>query len=145
MTSNVRYIDESTRARPISATVNEAKTEFQRFAQTRIAMLQAELKEKKATLKASAPMLVVGGLLAITAFWVLTSALIALLYVAFVGSPYATFWACLIVGLVYAIIGGGALMFGYQNIRKSGLVPERTIKVLKEDKIWLQNEVRNQS
>jgi uncharacterized membrane protein YqjE len=81
MTSNVRYIDESTRARPISATVNEAKTEFQRFAQTRIAMLQAELKEKKATLKASAPMLVVGGLLAITAFWVLTSALIALLYV----------------------------------------------------------------
>jgi hypothetical protein len=49
------------------------------------------------------------------------------------------------VGLVYAIIGGGALMFGYQNIRKSGLVPERTIKVLKEDKIWLQNEVRNQS
>jgi VIT1/CCC1 family predicted Fe2+/Mn2+ transporter len=144
MTDNVRYIDEATRTRPLSATVNEAKEEFKRFAETRIAMLQAELKEKKETLKASVPMLVVGGLLAVTAFWVLTAALIGLLYVAFAGSAYATFWSCLIVGIVYSVIGGGALLFGYQNIRKGGLVPERTIKVLKEDKIWLQNEARHQ-
>jgi hypothetical protein len=105
-------------------------------------MLQAEMKEKMATLKASAPMLVVGALVAITAFWVLTAALIALLYVAFAGSAYATFWACLVVGVVFAVIGSGALWFGYQNIRREGLLPERTIKVLKEDKIWFQNEAR---
>jgi hypothetical protein len=142
MNSKVHYIDEESRGRPFSATVNEAKNEFRRFAEIRIAMLQAEMKEKMATLKASAPMLIIGALLAITAFWVLTAALIALLFVAFAGSAYATFWACLVVGVLFAIIGSGALLFGYQNIRRGGLVPERTIKVLKEDKIWFQNEAR---
>jgi uncharacterized membrane protein YqjE len=144
MSAKFHYIDEQTHRRPLSETVNEVKGEFKRFAETRIAMLQAEMKEKVATLKASAPMLLVGALLAITAFWVLTAALIALLYVAFAGSSYATFWACLIVGVVFAVIGFGALLFGYQNIRSGGLVPERTIKVLKEDKIWFQNEARTQ-
>jgi Putative Actinobacterial Holin-X, holin superfamily III len=140
---NVHYINEPPR-RPLSATVNEVKEEFKRFAETRIAMLQAEMREKISTLKVSAPMLVIGGLLAATAFLVLTAALIGLLYVPFAGSPFAFFWACLIIGVVYAVVGFGALLFGYQNITKHGLTPERTIRVLKEDKIWFQNEARTQ-
>lgn len=143
--SNVHYINQPPDHRPLSATINETKAEFKQFAETRLAMLQAEMKEKMATLKASAPMLIIGGLLALTAFWGLTAALIALLYVIFAGSPYATFFACLIVGVVYAIIGSGALWFAYQNITRAGLIPGRTIKVLKEDKVWLQNEARIQS
>jgi VIT1/CCC1 family predicted Fe2+/Mn2+ transporter len=143
MSENVHYIDEPTRNRPISATVNEAKEEFKRFAETRIAMLQSEMKEKTSTLKASAPMMTVGGLLAITGFWVLTAALICLVWVIFTPSAYAMFLACLIVGAIYAIAGFAALMLGYQNIRRNGVMPNRTIKVLKEDKIWLQSEARN--
>jgi hypothetical protein len=52
--------------------------------------------------------------------------------------------ACLIVGVLYAILGGTLLYVGYRGISEKGLMPERTIKVLKDDKVWLQNEARTQ-
>jgi len=150
MSTNVHYINDRerqaqesrTNGRTIADVMNEAKIEFKQFAETRIAMLQSEIREKIETIKASAPLMVVGALLALTAFLVLTAALICLVYVVFAGSRYAPFLACLIVGVVYAVIGGGLLFVGYRGISKKGLVPERTIKVLKDDKNWLQNEAR---
>jgi hypothetical protein len=144
MSTNVHYINESRNNRPISATLNEAKEELKQFAETRLAMLQGEIKEKIALVKSSAPLLAVGALLGITAFWVLTGALICALRMAFGESPYGWFLSFLIVSVFYAIIGFAALMLGYQRITKGKLVPERTIKVLKEDKVWLQNEARSQ-
>ncbi len=148
MSTHVRYIDEPPHTPPngrsIGAAINDVKVEFKQFAETRIAMLQSEMKDKIANIKSSAPMLVLGGLLAATGFLVLTAALISVIYVAFRGSPYAVFLSCLIVGAVYAIFGFAALFFGYQNITKHGLTPERTIKVLKDDKVWFQSEARTQ-
>jgi uncharacterized membrane protein YqjE len=148
MSTNVHYINEQPHhhgnGRSIGSTVNEVKEEFKQFAETRIAMLQAEMKEKMAAIKASAPMLAIGALMGLVSFLVLTGALICILRLAFGDSPYAWFLSFLIVGVVYAIVGGGAFFLGYQNITKSGLAPERTIKVLKDDKVWLQNEARTQ-
>jgi hypothetical protein len=147
MNSNVRYINEQeryTNGRSLGDTVNEVKQEFKQFAETRIAMLQSEIREKIETIKASAPLMVVGALIGITAFFVLTAALVCLIYVVFAGSAYAPFIACLIVGVVYAIAGVSLLLMGYRSISKKGIVPERTIKVLKDDKVWLQNEARTQ-
>jgi uncharacterized membrane protein YqjE len=139
----VHYIDEQPKHRTLSATLNEAKSEFKQFAETRVAMLQAEMKEKMADVKASAPMLAVGALLALTSFLVLTGALICVLKFAFGGSPYGWFFSFLVVGVLYAIIGIATIVVGYEKISKGGLVPKRTLNVLKEDKIWLQNEARN--
>jgi hypothetical protein len=147
MSSNVHYINEPprpTNGRSLGATVNEVKEEFKLFAETRIAMLQAEMKEKVSLIKASAPMLVIGALLGSVAFLVLTGALICLVHMAFAGSAWGWFFAFLIVGVVYAVFGGVAGFMGYQNLTKNGLTPERTIKVLKDDKVWLQNEARTQ-
>jgi hypothetical protein len=143
--SNVHYIDEShrqTNGRSLGATVNEVKEEFKQFAETRIAMLQAEMKEKIGLIKASAPMLAIGAVLGGVAFLVLTGALISLISMAFPQSPWAWFYSFLIVGVVYAVFGGLAGFMGYQNLTKNGLTPERTIQVLKDDKTWLQNEAR---
>lgn len=145
MSGNIRYINEHDRkvnGHTIAGTLNTAKEEFKQFAETRLAMLQSEMKEKMAALRASVPMLVAGGVLAITALLVLTAALIALIWTVFTPSIYAMFFACLIVGVAYTIIGFGALVLGYKKISEKGIVPERTIKVLKEDKVWLQNEAR---
>ncbi len=147
MSTNVHYINEPPRhpnGRSLGATVNEAKEEFKQFAETRIAMLQAELKEKMALIKASAPMLVIGAVLGGVAFLVLTGALICLVRMAFGASAWAWFYSFLIVGVVYAVFAGLAGFMGYQNLTKNGLAPERTIKVLKDDKVWLQNEARTQ-
>ena len=144
MNADVHYINERQGHRSLSETINETKIEFKQFAETRIAMLQAEMKEKMATLKASAPMLIVGALLAGTSLLVLTGALICVLRLAFGDSPWGWFFSFLIVGVFYAIVAGGALWYAYSKISDGGIVPERTIKVLKEDKAWLQNEARTQ-
>ena len=147
MSSNIHYINDSERvtdARTITGTMNAAKEEFKQFAETRLAMLQAELKEKLTAMKASLPMLVIGGAVALTSFLVLTAALICVLWTVFTPSPYAPFLACVIVGVAYALVGFGALFLGYNRLTEKGLIPERTIKVLKEDKVWLQNEARTQ-
>jgi hypothetical protein len=147
MSSNIHYINDSERvtdARTITGTMNAAKEEFKQFAETRLAMLQAEMKEKLTAMKASLPMLVIGGAVALTSFLVLTAALICVLWTVFTPSPYAPFLACVIVGVAYALVGFGALFLGYNRLTEKGLIPERTIKVLKEDKVWLQNEARTQ-
>jgi hypothetical protein len=130
--------------RPLSATLNEAKQELKTFAETRFAMLQSEMKDKIAGLKVSAPLLIIGALLGLTAWLALTAALISLIAAAFAPSTFATFIGCVIIGAIYAAAGGAAFFFGYTKIREHGLVPERTVRVLKEDKVWLQNEVRTQ-
>jgi VIT1/CCC1 family predicted Fe2+/Mn2+ transporter len=146
MNSNVRYISEERHGngRTIAEVVNETKQELKEFAVTRMAMLQSEIREKIEQIKASAPLIVIGALFALTAFLVITAALVSLVYVAFAGSAYAPFLACLIVGVLYAILGGTLLYVGYRGISEKGLMPERTIKVLKDDKVWLQNEARTQ-
>jgi hypothetical protein len=66
MSTNIHYIDDRDRnanGRTLGATINEAKEEFKQFAETRLAMLQAEMREKIQAIKGSAPMMVIGGLL----------------------------------------------------------------------------------
>jgi hypothetical protein len=147
MNSNVHYINERDRqvnGRGIADTIREATKELKQFAETRLAMLQAEVKEKTDAIKAAAPMIVIGGLIAATSFLVLTGALIALLWRIIGDTPWAPFLAFAIVGVFYAIVGFGVLLYGYRAITEKGLIPERTINVLKQDKIWLENEVRSQ-
>ena len=143
----VTYIDNRGRVnteRPLGSIVNEAKDEFKEFAQTRVAMLMSETRENLQTIKTAAPMMVVGLVLAVTGWFVLTGALISLIWVAFVPSVYAPFLAFLIVGGAYLILGGIFALLAYSSIQDRPLVPKRTIQVLKEDRTWFQNEARTQ-
>ena len=143
--SRVTYIDSRGRVdteRSLGSVVNEAKDEFKEFAQTRVAMLISELRENAQTMKSAAPMMAVGLFFAITAWLVLTGALISIVWVAFEPSSYAPFLACLIVGIVYLAVGGILSLLAYSSIRDKSITPKRTIQVLKEDRTWFQNEAR---
>jgi hypothetical protein len=48
-----------------------------------------------------------------------------------------------IVGGVFLLIGGIAISFGISKLKARSLKPERTLRILKQDQIWLQNEARN--
>ena len=76
-----------------------------------------------------------------TAWLLLNLALVGLVAVAFWGSAYAWFFGFLIVGLFWAIVGGMLGLAAQRPLR--GLAPRKTIQVLKEDKIWLQQEARS--
>ncbi len=130
--------------RSLSGVINEVKDELKEFLQTRITMLKAELGEKMRTFKSALPMIITAALFLWTAFLMLTLCLVGLVSVAFYGDPFRWFFSFIIVGVLYCIMGGMAAVFGLKELRQAGIMPKKTMKVLREDQIWLQHEARTQ-
>jgi hypothetical protein len=49
-----------------------------------------------------------------------------------------------IVGGVFLLSAFLAIAYGISTLKARGLKPERTLHVLKQDQIWLQNETRRE-
>jgi uncharacterized membrane protein YqjE len=126
----------------LAGLIAETKQEIREFVATRVGLLKAEFNEKARTFKYAIPLLLVTAALLLAAWMTLTFALIALLHGVFLRSPYAWFWAALIIGGAYLVLGIVVGWFAYSEIKSVGVAPNRTLQVLKQDQIWLQNEVR---
>lgn len=120
----------------------ETKAEFTQFVTTRLNILKAEMEEKIRAWKSAVPLLV-GALAFLLAGWMaLTFALIALLHALFLPSPYAWLWSGLIVAAVYLALGAVLGRLAYAEVSSVSLTPTRTMNVLKQDQVWIQNEAR---
>jgi hypothetical protein len=128
--------------RSVAGVVAELKQEGKEFFETRVAMLKSEMRDMASAWKAAAPMIAVGVLLLLTAWILLTWAFVSIIAYAFGTGPMAWFFAFLIVGVAYALIGGLLAAFAYSQLKQKEIVPRRTLRVLKEDQIWLQREAR---
>lgn len=126
----------------VASLVAEMKQELQDFVQTRLTMLKVELQEKARALKAAAPLAVIGALLFLTAFLLFSLALAALVFAFLPESPYRWFLALLAISVLWSLIGGIAAYMAKRELEVKGLLPKRTVEVLKEDKQWIQSEVR---
>lgn len=126
----------------VASLISEMKQELQDFAQTRFTMLKVELQEKVTALKAAAPLAVMGVLLLLTAFLLFSLALVALIFAALPDSPYRWFLAFLAVSVFWALIGGVAAYMAKRELEVKGLLPKKTVEVLREDKQWIQSEVK---
>lgn len=135
---------ESHETRGVAVVLNEMKDEAKQFVRTRIELLKNELQEKLPNLKIAALLAVGGGVLLGTAYLFLTLALVALVAVTFKDSDYRWAIAFLSVGVFWFILGGVALYFAKGEFELKGLMPSRTIGVLKGDKIWIEREAKNQ-
>jgi uncharacterized membrane protein YqjE len=82
--------------------------------------------------------------LLLTAYLLLTLALVGLVLAAVPDNPYRWAIAFACVGVLWTILGAGAGYFAYRELQLKGLMPKRTVEVLKEDKVWIQSEVKNQ-
>jgi uncharacterized membrane protein YqjE len=122
--------------------LSEMKDEFRDFILTRLEILVQDLKEKGGNLLAAIPLVFAGVLFLSTAFLLFSFALAALIAVAFAGSPYRWFLGTLIVGVLWSLAGAIAVLMARRNLTKQSLMPERTLQVLKGDRVWLQNETR---
>ncbi len=124
--------------------LQDFKNEFIVFVETRLQLLQEEMRQKAAGIKAAVPMLVVGAVILLTA-WLLVTALIVAVVAVFVagampGSPWVYSVAFGSVAVLYLIIGAIFAAVGKSALSKQSLKPEKTIRVLQEDKVWLQSE-----
>jgi len=122
--------------------VDEIKLETKDFVVTRIEMLKAEMNEKITRIKASIPMLIAAAVFGLGAFFALTFGLVAV-----VAAAIQNDWRWAIgsgaVFLLYLIIGGIVGWIGYKEITTEGLAPQRTLRVLRQDQAWIQNEARS--
>lgn len=129
--------------RSLAEILAEARNELQEFIETRIELLQREMQERIAALKAFAPLAIIGALFLSTAFLLLSLALVALFAAVFTGNDYRWFFGFLIVGFLWSVIGGGAALMAKKRISKQSIIPQKTIEVLAADKAWLQSEARS--
>jgi uncharacterized membrane protein YqjE len=130
--------------KPLSQVLTEFKDELKEFAATRIAMFRQEMNEKVAALSAALPAIAAGIVLALVAAIFLCIALVAVIAMALGGGAGAWAAAFAIVGGVFLLIAVLAIYFGVNKLKARSLKPERTLRVLRQDQIWLQNETRKQ-
>ena len=124
--------------------IADLKAELQDFVSTRVAIVRAELNENLRHIKMAAPLLAGGLAIAWTAWLVFTALLVMVIGGAFLPKPWAYPLAMLIVAVLYLILGGMMAMAGWKHFTKKSLKPERTIRVLQQDKLWIQEESRAQ-
>ena len=127
----------------LAEVVRDVKDELKEFVQTRAQMLKAEMQEKISTWKTATLLAVFAVIFLGTAYLFLSLALVGLVVVAFWGGPYAWFLGFLIVGVFWGIVGGLLALLAIHQFRVQE-APKKTMRVLKEDKVWLQNEAGNQ-
>ncbi|HZQ24325.1 MAG TPA: phage holin family protein [Terriglobales bacterium] len=128
----------------LAEVISEIRDEVKDFLQTRVQMFKSELREKVSAWRSGVILGAIAAVFGLTAFWLLTLALVGLIAVVFWGSAYAFFFAFLIVGFVWLAMAGTAAFLAVRELRRQGILPEKTIAVLKQDKNWLQQEARTQ-
>ena len=126
----------------IAAVLAETKQELQEFIATRINILKSDINEKLKTWKWAVPLLLLSLSILLAAWITVTIGLAAAVHVWFLPSAYSWFFAGIIVGVLYAVIGGSLFLFSWRELRQAGVAPVHTLEVLKEDQIWIRKETR---
>lgn len=104
-----------------------------------VELAKAEMRENVRAVARDAAMVAAGGAVALVGALVLVAFLVLLL-----GDVLADeYWlGALIVGAVLLAIGGLLAWTNLKSLRRDDLKPDRTIETLKEDKQWVQSEIR---
>lgn len=132
------------RAKTVTEVVAELKEELKEFAGTRFAILRTEMTAKLQKIRMATPMLVIGVGLLGTAWLAFTGFLVCIVAEVFWPRPWAFVVAFLIVAVGYAIVGGVAAQIAWKRLKATSLKPEVTMRVLEQDRVWMQTEVRTQ-
>jgi uncharacterized membrane protein YqjE len=129
-------------SRSLGAILADIVEELQEFVNTRIQMVKSELHETISAVSVALPLGLLALILASTGFLLLTAAVVVLVASAFAGSPYAWFYAFVIVGVVWIAFAGTAAFFAYNEFCAKAKFPKHTVEVLKADKVWIESEAR---
>lgn len=126
-----------TQERPLGDLFQELAQDARNLVQLEVALAKTELSEKAAQAGKGAAMAAAGG-------FVIYAGFLAIVFAAIAGLAnfLAPWLAALIVGVVVILIGYVVLRSGMSNLKGDKLAPKQTIQSVKEDKEWVQNQVR---
>lgn len=130
-------------SKTVQEVVIELREELKDFITTRLAMLRGEMNEKLRTVRMVAPMVVIGMVLLLTAWLVFTGFVITIV-AHLVPGAWAYVISFAIVTILYGLVGVATASYGWKRLKATSVKPERTIRVLEQDRIWIQSEARTQ-
>ncbi len=123
--------------RSIGALLSDIAGETILLIRQELALLKAELHEKFGRVGQGATALGAGALIAFSGWLVLLAA--AVLGLATVVPAWL---AALIIGLLVLAIGAVLLLIGKRRFDARSLLPQRTLRSLREDEAWLRERLR---
>jgi len=124
--------------RSLQGMLQEIKNEIKEFVQTRFEIFKQEMQNKLSAYKSALPMATAGILFLATAWFLITGSIVAAIALA-LGWPLAF----LIVGFAYFILGATAGWLAYKELASQTMKPERTLEVLKQDQVWIEQEAKS--
>jgi uncharacterized membrane protein YqjE len=133
--------DDDNNGRSLAAVLADIKEELKEFVATRLTLLKSELGEKAQTVRVVVPLALVAALLLGTAFLLFTIALVALVFALLPDTAFRWCLAFLCIAILWSIAGAIIAYRAKREFQMQGVVPRKTIEVLKGDKLWIQSEV----
>ena len=130
--------------RTVASILAETRDELKQFIETRITLFRTELRGKIGLVKHAAPVVAVAAVFLGTAYMLFTLALVGLAWALLPASDFRWCFAFLAVAIFWSILGLIAASVAKRHLALKKLVPEKTIGVLKGDRVWIQSEVKNQ-
>jgi uncharacterized membrane protein YqjE len=130
--------------RTVADILAETRDELKQFIETRVMLFRTELREKASLIKHAAPLVGAAAVFLGTAYLLFTLALVGLAWALLPASDFRWCFAFLAVAVLWSILGLIAASVAKRHLALKKLVPERTIGVLKGDRVWIQSEVKNQ-
>lgn len=127
----------------VSDAVVEIVNEVKQFVRTRYQMLRMEVKENMATWRRVAVLGALALVLLITTWLLFSLALVAVIAAAFYPSPYAWFLGFIIMTAVWGAGAGILALLAKHEMKAQDMYPKQTMETLKEDQVWVQNELGN--
>ena len=123
--------------RSMSSLLSALAREASRLFRQEMALARAELADKLGQLGTGAAEMIIGGFIIYGGFLVLLAA--AVLGLAQVLSPWL---AAVVVGVITIVVGAGVLLKGRRDVGPRTLVPDRTIRTLRDDAEWAREQMR---
>lgn len=122
--------------RSLGALVSELMHETGTLVRQEVALAKTEVCAKAKTAAREGVLVVVGAGLAFFAGLGFFAALIL-----FVGTFVELWFAALLVGFGFAVAGAGLVAYGVRALKRVDPVPRETVRTLKENKLWLKEQV----
>jgi hypothetical protein len=123
--------------RSLGELFSELSRETSTLLRQEVQLAKAEISQKVSKIGRDVAFLAVGGLTIYAGFLALLAALIIGL------AEFMDGWlAALIVGALVIAVGYFLVQKGINELRRVNPVPERTIETLREDKEWIQDQIR---
>ena len=123
--------------RPLMRIVADVLNDFASLFQAEIRLMRTEMNEKVSRLVNSGTLIAIGAIGLIAALFLLLQALVKWLAIA--GLPEE--WGLLLVGVAIAVIAAALLMKGVDTLRKTALMPERSLRQMQADLTTIKEHV----